>query len=164
MDSFGVAPRRFQIIFNSQFSIPPRPPSPITCCLLPVAPRPLAAFPLRGRWIPASHASRKTNEVDLRPRFCGVEAAAYRYATSSVAFGDTFPSRGRLYLVPDACCLVPGGAFGRAAKRRPYGAPVSYCLLPVARDCQLTVDSGQWTMDSFGVAPRQIQIIFKSQI
>ena len=65
---------------------------PVSYCLVPGAPRLLAAFPLRGRWIPASHASRKTNEVDLRPCFCGVEAAAYRYATSSVAFGDTFPS------------------------------------------------------------------------
>ena len=57
--------------------------------------RPIA-FPWRGRWTPASHASRRTDEVGDRPLLRWNGSVAYREATSSAPCGGTFPSRGRL--------------------------------------------------------------------
>ena len=54
------------------------------------------AFPWRGRWTPASHGSRRTDEVGCRPLLRWNGSAAYRDATSSAPCGGTFPSRGRL--------------------------------------------------------------------
>ena len=57
--------------------------------------RPIA-FPWRGRWTPASHASRRTDEVGDRPLSRLHDKAACRDTTSSAPCGGTFPSRGRL--------------------------------------------------------------------
>ena len=56
--------------------------------------RPIA-FPWRGRWTPASHASRRTDEVGDRPLLRWNGSAACRDATSSAPCGGTFPSRGK---------------------------------------------------------------------
>ena len=53
------------------------------------------SLPLRGGWHPASHASRMTEEVIFVALLRPSERTAIRYDTSSVACGDTFPSRGR---------------------------------------------------------------------
>ena len=55
------------------------------------------SLPLRGGWHPASHASRMTEEVIFVPLLHSSKRAAIRYDTSSVACGDTFPSRGRTW-------------------------------------------------------------------
>ncbi len=53
--------------------------------------------PLKGGWHPASPASRMTEEVNFVPLLHPSKEAAARYVTSSVACGDTFPSRGRTW-------------------------------------------------------------------
>ncbi len=53
------------------------------------------SLPLRGGWHPASPASRMTEEVIFVALLHPSKRATIRYDTSSVACGDTFPSRGR---------------------------------------------------------------------
>ena len=55
------------------------------------------SLPLRGGWHPASPASRMTEEVIFDPLSRPSKESAIRYDTSSVACGDTFPSRGRTW-------------------------------------------------------------------
>ena len=55
------------------------------------------SLPWRGGWHPASPASRMTEEVIFVPLLRPSKDAAFRYDTSSVACGDTFPSRGRTW-------------------------------------------------------------------
>ena len=55
------------------------------------------SLPSRGGWHPASHASRMTEEVIFVPLVHPTERNAFWYDTSSVACGDTFPSRGRTW-------------------------------------------------------------------
>ena len=55
------------------------------------------SLPLRGGWHPASHASRMTEEVIFVALLHPSKETAIRYDTSSVACGDTFPSRGRTW-------------------------------------------------------------------
>ena len=55
------------------------------------------SLPLRGGWHPASPASRMTEEVIFVALLHSSKETAIRYDTSSVAFGDTFPSRGRTW-------------------------------------------------------------------
>ena len=55
------------------------------------------SLPLRGGWHPASPASRMTEEVIFVPFLHPSKETAIRYDTSSVACGDTFPSRGRTW-------------------------------------------------------------------
>ena len=53
------------------------------------------SLPSRGGWHPASPASRMMGEVGVVPLSQPSKQSAFRYDTSSVACGDTFPSRGR---------------------------------------------------------------------
>ena len=55
------------------------------------------SLPSRGGWHPASPASRMTEEVIFVPLLHPSKESAIRYDTSSVACGDTFPSRGRTW-------------------------------------------------------------------
>ena len=55
------------------------------------------SLPWRGGWHPASPASRMTGEVIFVPLLHPSKRTASRYDTSSVACGDTFPSRGRTW-------------------------------------------------------------------
>ena len=74
------------------------------------------SLPLRGGWHPASHASRMTEEVIFVPLSHSSQQAAIRYVTSSVACGDTFPSRGRTWGVDFVPFLRPSE---RAAHKIP---------------------------------------------
>ena len=66
-------------------------------------------LPSRGGWHPASLASRMTEEVIFVPLVHPSERNAFWYDTSSVACGDTFPSRGRTLF------------FGLPARKSPEG-------------------------------------------